>query len=215
MVFVHADLFCDRRCCSLAVASHHDDFCKAFPFQLADNLFCLFTHRILNAEHCFQHVVNCQIQMGILQRQFIEALLVFRTDPALLIFKYKVGAADHHTLFPNIRGNAMCNDIFHLGMYFLMFQITLCRCAHNRLCHRMRKMLLQTCCQTQKIVFLFLTECDNRMQCRLRFGQRTGLIEYDGGSLGKRFQIFSALYGDLRCVCFPDRCQDSQWHRKL
>ena len=215
MVFVHADLFCDRRCCSLAVASHHDDFCKSFPFQLADNLFCLFTHRILNAEHCFQYVVNCQIQMGILQRQLIEALLVFRTDPALLIFKYKVGAADHHTLFPNIRGNAMCNDIFHLGMYFLMFQIALCRRAHNRLRHRMRKMLLQTCCQTQKIVFLFLTECDNRMQCRLRFGQRTGLIEYDGGSLGKRFQIFSALYGDLRCVCFPDRCQDSQWHRKL
>ena len=28
MVFVHADLFCDRRCCSLAVASHHDDSFK-------------------------------------------------------------------------------------------------------------------------------------------------------------------------------------------
>lgn len=134
-------------------------FVKSFPFQLADNLFCLFTHRILNTEHCFQHVVNCQIQMGILQRQFIEALLVFRTDPALLIFKYKVGAADHHTLFPNIRGNAMCNDIFHLGMYFLMFQITLLPLrAQPGLCHRMRKMLLQTCCQTQKIVFLFLTD---------------------------------------------------------
>ena len=63
---------------------------KPSRFQLADNLFCFFTHRILNAEHCFQHVVNCQIQMGILQRQLVKTLLIFRTDLTLFIFKYKV-----------------------------------------------------------------------------------------------------------------------------
>ena len=175
----------------------------------------LFAHRILDTKDCFQHVVNCQIQMGILQRQLVKTLLIFRTDLTLFIFKYKVGAADYNTFFPNIGSNTVRNDIFHLGMHLFMFQIALCRRAHNRLRHRMREVFLQTCCQTQKIVFLFLAEWNNRMQCRLCFGQCTGLIEYNRGSLGKCFQIFASLYGDLRRIRFPDRCQDSQRHRKL
>ena len=214
-VFLNADLFCD--CCRgvLVIPRHHYDSFQTKRSQIADYLCRLCTQGVFNADNRRQPAVNCQIQVRILLRQCIEFFLLRRVNRACLIFKYKMVAANHNLLPFYGRCNAVCNDIFHLGMGFFVLQTFFCRRRNNRLCHRMREMLLQTGRQTQQLVFLLVAEGVNPANRRLCLCQCACFIEYDGICFRNCFQIFAALYGDMIRTGFADCRKHGDRHRKL
>ena len=121
-------------------------------------------------------------------------------------------AADNGTLSVKRGGNAVCHDILHFGMFFLMIQTAVCRTLHNGTGNTVRKMLLDAGCNSQNLVFAVITERDRPFQNRFGIGQCTGFVKYHAVRFGESLQIFAALDGNIMVCGFPN-CRDHRDRR--
>ena len=112
-------------------------------------------------------------------------------------------------------GNAVRNNILYLAVQFLMNEmLLLCRIDHS-LCHGMREMLFQTCCDAQKLITCHIVKGNHIDHSRLCLGQSTGLIKDDRVGLCHSLQILAALHRNVVHIGLADRGQHRDRHSQL
>ena len=153
--------------------------------------------------------------MGISFRQAFKLLLKSLRYNTPLIFKDEMVTSDHH-LFPVDHGrDPMCHNIFHPGMGFFMGKPFFTGSMNHRPCHGMRKMLFQTCRDTQKLVRILIHKRHHIHDHWSGPGQRSCLVKDDSIRLRNLLQKYPALYGDPVGACLPDGRQDRDRHGQL
>ena len=153
--------------------------------------------------------------MGILRVQRIELCLFLCRDGAALILKNEVGAANDHPRAAYPAGNAVRHDVFHLGVHLFVRDAPLLGGTDHGVCHGMREMFFQTGGKLQYFLLLAAGEGHYLHHLGGGVGQGAGLIEHDGIRLRQRFQILTALYGDVVFPTLPHGRKHCQRHGEL
>ena len=122
----------------------------------------------------------------------------------MFIFKHKMLAADNRTFSMQRGCNAMCNDILHFCVFFFVMQVLFRSTLYNGSCDAVRKMLFQTSCCFQHFRFCICSKRNDLFQNGFCIGQCTSLIKDNRICLSKRFEILSALDGNITVRCFPN-----------
>ena len=195
--FINPDMGSNRFGRAPAVAGQHNGLLYPKPAQSGKNVRHLLPQRIGDADDSRQLPVDCQIQMGVFQRQGVELFLLSGWNRTAFVLKNKVGAADEHTLLPDKAGNPMRHQVIHLRVELFVFEATALCFLHNGVGHRVGKMLFQAGRQPQHLRFLVPAEWYHPGYPGTGAGQGAGLIEYHRIGLGDLFQKLPALYRDM------------------
>ena len=163
----------------------------------ADNSVCFFPQRVLDTDYSSQHAADCKIEMGIFRGQAVKCFLSVFRYPASFILKDEVVASDYHPLISHIGGNAVCYNIIHPGMHFLMYQAPLHRFSDNRIGHGVGKMLLQAGCNAKQLIFVLSVEYNYICDLGPCLCKGSCLVKYNGVCCCHCFHIPAALYRDM------------------
>ena len=200
---------------AVTVAGEHDGIGDPQSTEGGQNFLRLLPQRVGDADHSGQLPPYCQIQVGILRRQGVKALLfAFRNDAALIL-KDKVGAADEDPLPIYGAGDAVGHQIFHLGVVLLVTQAPALRLLHHGVGHGMGKVFLQAGGQPQHFGFLLGAERYHLSHPGAGMSQGAGLVKDDGVGGSHRLQELAALDGDMGPSRLPHGREDGQRHSQF
>ena len=153
--------------------------------------------------------------MGILCGQGLELFVLPFRHRAALVLKDEVRAADDDLFVVDLAGDAVRNDVLHLGMIFLVVQPALSGFFHDGVRHRVRIVLFQTGRQTEHFLLAVAAEGNDLRDGRRGVGERAGLVEDDGVRVRDRFEEASALDGDMMHAALAHRGEHGNRHRQL
>ena len=150
--------------------------------------------------------------MGVFRRKLFKFIFLPFRYPALLIFKDKMIASDHHFVLINLGRNAMSHHIIHFTVHFLMGKPLFFGLGHHCICNGMWEVFLQAGCKAEHIISVFPAKGDDVCHCRLGFCKSSCFIKNYGFRLSHSFQKFSSFYGDLMLLTFPHSRQNHNRH---
>ena len=200
---------------AVTVAGEHNGAGNPQSAEGREGFLCLLPQRVGDADHSGKLSPHRQIQVGILRRQGVKALLFALWNDAALILKDKVGAADEDPLPIDGAGDAVGHQIFHLGVVLLVTQASALRLLHHGVGHGMGEVLLQAGGQPQHFGFLLGAERYHLSHPGAGVGQGAGLVKDDGIGSRHSLQEFAALDGDVGASRLPHGGEDGQRHGQL
>ena len=197
------------------VTGHHADFADAKGVELIDDLRGLRAQRVKNAQHCDEHAVQRQVQVGVGGRELLKLVLLARRHSAALILKNKVVASDQSLLAVYGRGNAVGDDILHLGVHFVVYDAALRSFPDHRVGDGVRVVLLQAGGQTQALGLIGSAEGHYFDNFGGGMSQCAGLIEHNRVRFGGSFQEFPSLDRDIALAGLADGGEHGERHGEL
>ena len=198
-----------------AVTGQHNGLLYPKPAQGGKNVRRFLPQRIGDADDSRQLPVDCQIQVGVFQRQGVELFLLSGGNRTAFVLKNKVGAADEYTLLPDGAGNPVRHQIIDLGVELFVSEAPALCLLHNGVGYRVGKMFLQAGRQTQHLCFLVPAERDYPHHLGAGAGEGAGLIKHNGIRPGDGFQKLPALYRDMLPAGLAHGRQYGKRHGKL
>ena len=136
--------------------------------------------------------------------QLVKTLLHAGWNRTLLIFKYKMMAADHYLAVIYRRRNSMSHNILYFGMFLFMGKSFLQGCIYYCLCHGMREMFFQTSCCTKQFIGWLSIKGHYIHNSWLCFSKCSCLIKNNGICLCDFLQKFAAFYRDMMAICLSN-----------
>ena len=214
-VIVHPDLRRNRGRGALAVTGQHDGAPDAERAQRLYRGLCLAAERVRNADNRRQFAADGEIQVGEFRGKRVKRRLLSSGDYGFLILKDKVRAADDDFFPVHRAGDTVRDQIFDLGMHFLVGEPALSGGAHDRVGHGMREMLLQAGGDAQHFGLAASAERNDSRDDRTGVGQRAGFVKHNRIRARDRFQKFAAFDRDMVSACLAHGGQHRQRHSKL
>ena len=211
-VIVHPDLRRNRGRGALAVTGQHDGAPDAERAQRLYRGLCLAAERVRNADNRRQFAADGEIQVGEFRGKRVKRRLLSSGDYGFLILKDKVRAADDDFFPVHRAGDTVRDQIFDLGVHFLVGEPALSGGAHDRVGHGMREMLLQAGGDAQHFGRAASAERNDSRDDRTGVGQRAAFVKHNRIRARDRFQKFAAFDRDMVSACLAHGGQHRQRH---